>query len=46
MGSAPWLLLHRTVLKSFGGWRQTVEIIQAGLEGCRELPQTIRALNV
>ena len=29
--------LHTTVVKSFGGWRQTVEITQAGPEGCREL---------
>jgi len=33
-------------VKSFGGWRQTVEITQEGLEGCRELLRTIQALNV
>jgi DNA-binding MarR family transcriptional regulator len=33
-------------VKSFSGWRQTVEITQEGLEGCRELLRTIRALNV
>jgi DNA-binding MarR family transcriptional regulator len=32
--------------KSFSGWRQTVEITQEGLERCRELLRTIRALNV
>jgi DNA-binding MarR family transcriptional regulator len=33
-------------VKSFSGWRQTVEITQAGLEGCRELLRSIRTLNV
>ena len=33
-------------IKSFSGWRQTVEITQEGLEGCRELLRTIRNLNV
>jgi DNA-binding MarR family transcriptional regulator len=33
-------------VKSFSGWRQTVEITQAGLDGCRELLRTIQALNV
>jgi DNA-binding MarR family transcriptional regulator len=33
-------------VKSFGGWRQTVEITQAGLEECRELLRTIQALNI
>ena len=33
-------------VKSFSGWRQNVEITQEGLEGCRELLRTIRALNV
>ena len=33
-------------VKSFSGWRQTVEITQEGLEGCRELLRTIRALNL
>ena len=33
-------------VESFRGWRQTVEITQEGLEGCRELLRTIRALNV
>ena len=35
-----------TKVKSFNGWRQTVEITQEGLKGCRELLRTIRALNV
>ena len=33
-------------VKSFSGWRQTVEITQEGLEGCRELLRTIQALDV
>jgi DNA-binding MarR family transcriptional regulator len=33
-------------VKSFSGWRQTVEITQEGLEGCRELLRTIHTLNV
>jgi len=33
-------------VKSFNGWRQTVEITQAGLERCRELLRTIQGLNV
>jgi len=32
--------------KSFGGWQQTVEITQEGLDGCRELLRTIKGLNV
>jgi len=35
-----------TKVKSFSGWRQTVEITQKGLDECRELLRTIRALNV
>lgn len=33
-------------IKSFGGWRQTVEITQEGLDGCRGLLRTIQALSV
>ena len=33
-------------VKSFGGWRQTVEITQEGLEGCRELLRTLRSLKI
>lgn len=35
-----------TKVRSFSGWRQTVEITQEGLERCRELLRTIRALKV
>ncbi len=31
---------------SFRGWRQSVEITEAGLEGCRELLRSIKALEV
>ncbi len=31
---------------SFQGWRQSVEITEAGLEGCRELLRSIKALEV
>lgn len=33
-------------IKSFSGWRQTVEITQEGLDRCRELLLTIQSLNV
>ena len=33
-------------VKSFSGWRQTVEITQAGLDGCRELLRTIQSLKI
>lgn len=33
-------------VKSFSGWRQSVEITHEGLEECRELLRTMRALNV
>lgn len=33
-------------VKSFGGWRQTVEITQKGIDECRELLQSIQALKV
>ena len=33
-------------VKSFGGWRQTVEITQEGLDRCRDLLRTIQALNI
>jgi DNA-binding MarR family transcriptional regulator len=33
-------------VKSFDGWRQTVEITQKGLDRCRELLRVIRTLNV
>ena len=32
--------------KSFGGWRQTVEITQKGLDGARELLRAVNGLNV
>ncbi len=31
---------------SFRGWRQTAEITEGGLEGCRALLQSIQALDV
>ncbi len=31
---------------SFRGWRQTAEITEAGLEGCRALLRSIRALDI
>ena len=33
-------------IKSFNGWRQSVEITQEGLEGCRELLRSIKSLTV
>ncbi len=33
-------------IKSFSGWRQNVEITPEGLEGCRTLLRSIRALAV
>ena len=33
-------------IKSFGGWRQTVEITQEGIDACRELLRTIQGLHV
>lgn len=33
-------------VKSFGGWRQTVEITESGLDKCRELLRNIKALDV
>jgi DNA-binding MarR family transcriptional regulator len=33
-------------VKSFDGWRQTVEITQEGLDRCRELLRTINTLDV
>lgn len=33
-------------VKSFSGWRQTVEITQDGLDACQELLRAIRALEV
>jgi len=33
-------------VKSFNGWRQTVEITQGGLDRCRELLRSIKALSV
>jgi DNA-binding MarR family transcriptional regulator len=33
-------------VKSFGGWRQTVEITREGINECRELLRTIQALKV
>ena len=33
-------------VKTFSGWRQTVEITQEGLERCQELLGSIKALRV
>ena len=33
-------------VKSFSGWRQTVEITVEGLERCQELLRSIKALSV
>lgn len=33
-------------VKSFGGWRQTVEVTEEGLKECRELLLAIRTLDV
>ena len=33
-------------VKSFGGWKQTVEITQEGIDACRELLRTIQDLHV
>jgi DNA-binding MarR family transcriptional regulator len=33
-------------VKSFGGWQQTVEITQEGIEACRELLRTIQGLHL
>ncbi|MDA4137316.1 MAG: transcriptional regulator [Thaumarchaeota archaeon] len=33
-------------VRSFGGWRQTVEITEKGLDNCRALLQKIQSLDV
>ena len=39
-------LVNTKNVKSFSGWRQTVEITQEGLERCQELLGSIKALRV
>ena len=39
-------LVKKRNVKSFSGWRQTVEITVEGLERCQELLQSIKALSV